>query len=457
MEESSAQVEVQKSVASKTKTANYLWISLGIIALVGTTYLGWRWWKDQNSYATTDNAQIQGHISPISSKVTGIVEKVLVSDGDHVKQGQLLIQLDSKDLKLQVEEAKANLAAAQAKLKMASATVGLTKDTNLAQVLQVQSNLAAKQASLSATQNQVDQSQSAVNIAVSKLEQSKAALEVAKANVNKAQTHLNKAQADWNRYQYLSSEGAVSAQQRDTSLATLKDAQAEFITAAQQVKQQKAEINTNLALVEQAHSQVKTTKSQYQQSLADIKSSESKVAETKVQGQQVEIQQSQSKSEQAQVSQFKAALALAQKQLDYTFIKSPVEGNVGKGLGQLTVQVGQLVQPQQPLLSVIPLNNDQLFIEANFKETDLKRITKGAAALVEADAYPGKTFQAVVAGISPATGAQFALIPPDNATGNFNKVVQWVPIRLNFKPGTDPNHLLRAGLSVRVKISSQNK
>ena len=201
MEESSAQVEVQKSVASKTKTANYLWISLGIIALVGTTYLGWRWWKDQNSYATTDNAQIQGHISPISSKVTGIVEKVLVSDGDHVKQGQLLIQLDSKDLKLQVEEAKANLAAAQAKLKMASATVGLTKDTNLAQVLQVQSNLAAKQASLSATQNQVDQSQSAVNIAVSKLEQSKAALEVAKANVNKAQTHLNKAQADWNRYQ----------------------------------------------------------------------------------------------------------------------------------------------------------------------------------------------------------------------------------------------------------------
>ena len=98
-----------------------------------------------------------------------------------------------------------------------------------------------------------------------------------------------------------------------------------------------------------------------------------------------------------------------------------------------------------------------LLSEGKLSETDLKRITKGAAALVEADAYPGKTFQAVVAGISPATGAQFALIPPDNATGNFNKVVQWVPIRLNFKPGTDPNHLLRAGLSVRVKISSQNK
>ncbi len=449
-------LKVDPVVASKTKFANYLWKSVGVVALVGVAFLGWRWWEDQIAFVATDNAQIQGHISPISSKVTGIVEKVLVSDGDHVKEGQPLIQLESKDLKLSVDEAKANLVSAQAKQAMAGKTIGLTKDTNLAQVLQVQSNLAAKRAALLATQSQVDQSQSAVNIAISKVEQTRASLEVAKSKVNKAETQLNKAQADWKRYQYLSAQGAVSAQQRDTALATLKDAQSESAAAKQQVKEQEAEVTTSLAFLQQSRFQVKTTKSQYQQALADIKSSESKVDEIKVQGQQVEIQQSQSKSEQAQVSQFKAALAIAQRQLDDTLIKSPVDGYIGKGLGQLSVQVGQLVLPQQPLLSVIPLKSNQLFIEANFKETDLKRIRQGASALVEADAYPGKTFQSVVVGISPATGAQFALIPPDNATGNFNKVVQWVPIRLNFRPGTDPNHLLRSGLSVRVKISSRN-
>ena len=123
-------------------------------------------------------------------------------------------------------------------------------------------------------------------------------------------------------------------------------------------------------------------------------------------------------------------------------------------MGQLTVQVGQVVGPQQPLLSVVPLEGGQLYIEANFKETALKGLRVGQPAQVEADAYPGQVFQAVVAGISPATGAQFALIPPDNATGNFNKVVQWLPVRLTLQPGTDPQHKLRAGLSVRVTVKT---
>jgi membrane fusion protein (multidrug efflux system) len=399
---------------------------LAVVGIVGTSILGWKWIQDQMTYVTTDNAQIQGHISPISSRVSGMVEKIWVSDGNYVKAGDPLILLESKDLSLGVKQAQANLDAARARLKMSNETVGFTKDTNQAQLNQVQESLTANQAAMRA--------------ALSKVEQAKANVEVAKAKITKAQTQVNKARSDWNRYRYLSMQGAVSTQQKETAWAAFKDSQAEFTAAVQQAKEQYAEVITSQA--------------QYQQALAQIRASQGKVTETKVAGQQVNIQLSQSKSNLAQVYQAEAALALVKQQLSYTLIKSPVTGYVGTGMGQLTVQVGQMVQPNQPLLSVVPLSNDQIFVEANYKETDLQRVKIGSPALIEADAYPGKEFQAVVAGISPATGAQFALIPPDNATGNFNKIVQWVPVRLVFKPGTDPNHQLRAGLSVRVKIDS---
>jgi len=429
-----------------------VWKGLGVIGLIGISVVGWRWWQEQLNYVSTDNAQIQGHISSISSRVSEIVEKVLVSDGDYVKAGQPLVILETRDLKLGVEEAKANLRAAQARLKMATQTVGITKDTNTTQIQQAQANLVSKQAGDLATVAQIQQAQASMNAALNKVNQSKASVEVAKANVNKAQAQVNKAQADWKRYEYLAAQGAVSVQQRDTAITTLKSAQAELLAGQEQVKQQIAEIATNQALLQQAQAQIQTAKAQLQQAEADTTASNRKVAETQAQGQQVQIQQSQSKSAQAQVEQAQAALALAEQQLNYAVIKSPVTGYVGLGLGQLTVQVGQLVQPQQPLLSIVPLQTDQLYVEANFKETALNRLRVGSRAEVEADAYPGKVFEAVVAGISPATGAQFALIPPDNATGNFNKVVQWVPVRLTFSPGTDPGHLLRAGLSVRVRV-----
>ncbi len=154
----------------------------------------------------------------------------------------------------------------------------------------------------------------------------------------------------------------------------------------------------------------------------------------------------------AQVKQATAALALAHQQLAYTIVKAPVSGYVG----ELTAQVGQKVQAEQPFLSVVPLQTDQVYVEANFKETATGHLQIGQQADVEVDAYPGKIFHATIAGISPATGSRFALIPPDNATGNFNKVVQWVPVRLVFPPNTDSQHQLRPGLSVTVVVDTQS-
>jgi membrane fusion protein (multidrug efflux system) len=145
-----------------------------------------------------------------------------------------------------------------------------------------------------------------------------------------------------------------------------------------------------------------------------------------------------------------AELALARQQLKYTAIAAPVTGYVG----ELTAQVGQKVQVGQALMSLVPLQADQIYVEANFKETALGKLHIGQQAEVEVDAYPGEKFPATIAGISPATGSQFALIPPDNATGNFNKVVQWVPIRLVFDANADPQHRLRPGLSVTAIVDT---
>lgn len=461
LEENSLPVSETSSPESELTVSNpqpkfpqLLLITLGILSLIITGILGWRWWQWKMTHITTDNAQIQGHISPISAKVSGIVEKVLVEDGDYVKAGQPLIILETKDLQLVVQQAEANLKIAQAKLQIATKTVGITQDTNTTQVQQAQDTLSAKQAFLRATQTQVQQAQASVNVALSKVHQSEVSVQVAKAKALKAQIDLNKIQEDWKRYDYLSAQGAISKQQRDSVMAQFQNAQAELLSTREQVRQSQAEVDTSHAFLQQAQAQLKTAQAQFEQALADVKVYSGKVTESQVDRQKVDIQQTQAKSEEAQVAQAQATLDIAKQQLNYTVIKAPISGYIGLGMGQMTVQVGQLIQPQQPLLSIVPLETEQLYVEANFKETALKRLHIGENAEITADSYPGEVFPAVVSGISPATGAQFALIPPDNATGNYNKVVQWVPVRLTLKPTADPQHKLRAGLSVKVTVSS---
>lgn len=450
--------ENQKSIDPKPKVkSKKLLMIIGLFLLIFSSVLGWRWWRVQMSFVSTDNAQIKGHLTPISARVSGVVAQVLVKDGDFVKVGQPLIILDTKDLELELAQAQANLQVAQAKLQMARETINLTQDTNNTQLQQAEDSLTSKQAIFQGTQTQIQQAQASVNQAFNKIRQSQASVKVNQAKVIQAQNTLHKVEADWQRYEYLFEQGAISTQQRDVASSALKDAQAQLLVAQEQVNQSQAEVRANQALLEQAQAQLKTAQAQAQQALAETKVSSSKISETQVAGQQVKIKQSQAKSDQAAVDQAKATLAIAQQKLQYTVIKAPVSGYVGFGTGLMTVEVGQQIQPQQPLLSLVPLESDQLYIEANFKETTLKSLKLGEKAEIESDAYPGEKFEAVVTGISPATGAQFALIPPDNATGNFNKVVQWIPVRLNLQKGVDSEHKLRAGLSVKVKVATENQ
>src|ERR671932_110868 len=453
-EEASQQAEVasEQAQAKPSFLKRHRWLSIVVaaIALAGGAQVGWRWLQFQRTHASTDNAQIEGHISPVAPKISATVQKVLVKDGDYVQAGQPLIALEDQDLNLKVKQAEADLESAKAQLKSASDTEPLTSNTNATQVQQAQSNLDAKQAGINAAQTSVQQAEAGVSAAQAQIQQAKAGVKAAQAQVQQAeagvsaarakvaqaQADVNKTQPDFLRYQSLYNQGAVTAQQRDTAEAAYKNAQANLEVATEGVKQ--------------AESQLNNAQAQLQKTQAEAEASKGQLAETKASGQKVVVQQDQTKISQAPVYQAAASLALARQQLDYTVIKAPVSGYVG----QLTAQVGQKVQPGQPLLSVVPLQSEQIYVMANFKEKELKGLRVGESAQVRADAYPGEVFRATVAGISPATGAKFALLPPDNATGNFNKVQQWVPVRLAFVPNADPQHRLRAGLSVSVTVNT---
>lgn len=413
---------VEEAPKPRSKKRRGLLLVIGGIILAIGTIAGLRWWQFQHTHVSTDNAQIQGHLSPLAPKISATVQQVLVEEGDRVKAGQPLVMLEDRDLPLKVQQAEAELANAKAQLKSAIDTVKLTSQTNPTQVQQARSQLAA--------------SLSAANAAKASVNQAQAAIETDRAKILQAQTEVDLTQTDYRRYQTLYRAGAISAQQFDSARAAYENAQASLVAARKTVAQSQAQLNNAQA--------------QLQKALAQADAARGQVRETQVSGQNVTVQRDRQQQAQAQVEQATAALALARQQLAYTVIKAPVNGYIG----QLTAQVGQKVQVGQPLLSVVPLRTDEVYVEANFKETALGKLQIGEKADVEVDAYPGEAFHATIAGISPATGASFALLPPDNATGNFNKVVQWVPARLVFDSNTDVQNKLRPGLNVTVTVDT---
>jgi membrane fusion protein (multidrug efflux system) len=506
-----SQPDGETTVEAETKQSffnrhRWLLAVVGASALTFGAVSGWRWWQFIHTHVSTDNAQIEGHISPVAPKISATVQKVLVKDGELVKAGQTLVILQDEDLQLKIQQNEANLNAAKAQLKSSADTGSLTANTNTTQIQQAESNLAAQQAGVVAAETNVKQAESEIKAAEAQLQQAELGVSAAKsqlegalagveaqkarirqaesgvsaarAKVVQAETEVNKTKTDLQRYEYLFGQGAIPAQQQDTARAAFNSARANLTVANEGVGQAEAQVNDARAQLQQAQAQVKSVQSQLQQaqaqvdsararlqqaeaqvdnsraqvqkSIAEADASRSQVAETKASTQKVVVQQDQTESAQAQVKEAEAALALARQQLEYTVIKAPVSGYVG----QLTGEVGQKVQPGQPLLAVVPLQTEEIYVRANFKETELKDLRVGEPAEVRVDAYPGEVFRAKVEGLSPATGAQFALLPPDNATGNFNKVVQWLPVRLTFLPDADPQHKLRAGLSVYVTVNT---
>jgi membrane fusion protein, multidrug efflux system len=387
-------------------------IAIAVLAVVALVAGVW-WWTTRNQ-ESTDDAQVDAGVTPIAARVGGTVASVEIVDNQEVKEGTVLVQIDKRDFEIALDRARAELADAEASAAAARAGVPITSTTAASTVTTARGG--------------VDQATSEVGASEQSIEAAKARLATAQARQREAVARAAKSAKDVERFKPLLAKDEIAQQQFDAAVATANaDEAAAESTAAQVVE---AELGVRVA------------QSGLVQSRAKLQQATASLAGAQTGPEQVKATQARAASAEARVMQARAVVRQAETNLEYTTIKAPVNGIVSKK----SVEVGQLIQPGQALMAVIPL--DRVWIVANFKETQVEHIRPGQRVTIRADAYGGKTFDGKVESLAAATGSRFSLLPPDNSTGNFVKVVQRIPIRIALDAGQDPDHLLRPGMSV---------
>jgi membrane fusion protein (multidrug efflux system) len=373
---------------------NIVIILVVLLLIVGGVLL----WRYFSTYESTDDAQVDVHLYPVSARISGYVVKVNVDDNQWVQQGTVLVEIDPKDYEAAVAQAEANLASAQATAESLNITVPITSVNTSSQLKFTSSDIDTADAGVIASERQ---------------------LTAAHAQLEAAQANDVKAQDDLRRYKTLVDKREVSEQVYDQALAAAKSstasvaaAQANESAAGQFVHQaasRLAQANANHQSAETGPQQVSSTRARVRAAIADV-------------------------------AERRALLDLAELNLQYTKIVAPVTGEVNK-----SVVVGLNVQPGQQLLTVVPL--DEVWITANFKETQLRHMRVGQKAEIHVDSS-GRTFKGHVDSIAGATGPLFSLLPPENATGNYVKIVQRIPVKIVLEPGENRDRQLRPGMNV---------
>jgi membrane fusion protein (multidrug efflux system) len=390
LDEEEEQLEERPGKARRNRAKNYFqdhprakWVLLAvaIVVIAGGIYF-WHYYSTRES---TDDAQVQGHVTSVAARVSGTIIQVNVDDNQYVEAGTVLAQIDPRDYQVALEKAKAQLADAQANSQASSRSVPITATSTASQLANAQAGVAAAQQEAQAAQ----------------------------ARVREAEANYKKLSTDEARLKQLVEKDEVSRQQYDAAVAAAQAAAATLDAA-------KAAVATAQSHVVQARSGVRA-------------------AETAPQ--QVAVTAARAGAAEASVGTNKANLDQAQLNLDYTTIKAPVSGIVSKK----NIEAGQIVQAGQPLIAIVPLND--IWVIANFKETQLKDMKKGQTAKIHVDAYD-RDYSGKVDSIGGATAGTFSLLPPENASGNFVKVVQRIPVKIVFDEGQDKEHLLRPGMSV---------
>ena len=380
-----SQTERAAGVFRQYPRAKWL-VAAAMLLAITAAILVWHYYALHES---TDDAQIDGHIHPIGARVSGTVLGVLHDDNEMVQAGTLLVELDPKDYQVALDRARADLANAQASATAAHVDVPLTSTTSSSQ-------LEAANAAVKAADREVQASQ---------------------ARVDEAQANYNKAATDLKRMEQLVEKDEVSRQQYDAAVATASALRATLEAAN-----------------------------------AAVAGAESRAAQARAQAaaagtvpEQMRMTRAKAGAAAADVLKYQAAVEQAELNLQYTKIHAPVTGVLSKR----NVEPGQVIQPGQPLFSIVDL--DDIWVTANFKETQLRNMRPGQKATIKVDAY-GRNYGGVVESIGGATGSRFSVLPPENATGNYVKVVQRLPVRIRFDRGQDPNHLLRPGMSVEPTV-----
>ena len=445
------------------------------------------YWLSTMGRVSTDDAQVNGDVVPISSRVSGYVKNIYVDDNDQVQQGRVLVQLDRRDLAAKLQTQQADLATQRAQAVAAAgqeSLIGKTAPAGAEQagaaVSVAQSNVNAAQKGIVTAQEQANSAQAAVEAAqaavagaqadaqsaAAQVTAAQAAVRAAQADVGSSQAQAQRTAADAARFRTLTQRGAASQQQLESAEAANTSAQ-ENVTAARErvagaqasldqararqssatsaVGQAKARLASAKAAAAQARNGVSVARTAYATAQAQVAQAQAAQSGATTAPQQLSVAQAQRRAALAKAAQSEANLGNAELQLSYTTITAPVDGVVS----QKSVQLGQFVQPGQQLMSLVPLRN--VWVTANFKETDTTHMRPGQKAIVEVDTYPGRKFEGKVQSIGAATGAKFSLLPPENATGNFVKVVQRIPVKIVFTP-LPKGVVLRPGYSVTATV-----
>tara|TARA_R110002051_G_scaffold76952_6_gene140394 strand:- start:763 stop:1845 length:1083 start_codon:yes stop_codon:yes gene_type:complete len=352
------------------KTNKKFILIISILVGIGIIYGGYKFIHSL-SHEQTDDAQISANMSPIIPHVGGYITKLYVTDNQMVKKGDTLFTIDNRDYLIQLEQAKAGLAASESQLTVSEANIGSSK------------------ANASASNSQVN---SAVG------------------NIESAKIKLWRATNDFDRYKNLYDNHSITTQQYEQALAA------------------KQEAENNLKILQ---NQQKATASQHNAAIS-----------------QTEISKKQSNVAKANIKNAQAIVDAAQLNLDYTIVTAPIDGQ----LSNVNLQIGQFVQPGQSLFYLVNIHDK--WIVANFKETQLEKMQIGQKVGIEVDAFPGEEFEGEITAFSPATGSKFSLLPPDNATGNFVKTIQRLPVKINFTSSNDQEKLakLLSGMNALVDV-----
>ena len=390
-----------RSRVSRTASPGFrIAIIIGVVILLVVGFFVYRY---VTSYESTDDAEVDGHINSISARISGHVIKLNIQDNQYVQAGAGLVEIDPADYQVAYERAKADFDDAQAAAAAAGVNVPITSVNTTSQVSATEADVASSRAGIAAARQQY---------------------EAAKAQLAQAVANDVKAQNDLGRYRQLVDKQEISQQQYDQAVAASR---------------------ASAAAVDAARATADAAQQQVTQAQGKLVQAEANLSSARTAPRQMEVTRSRAASALAEAQLKKAELDQAQLNLQYTKVTAPVAGVVS----DRTVEVGQNVAPGQELMKVIPLND--VWITANFKETQLREMKVGQPVTIEVDAS-GRKYKGKVDSLAGASGARFSLLPPENATGNYVKVVQRIPVKIVLDPGENNDQSLRPGMSVEPKV-----
>ena len=412
---------------------------IALLLIAGVAY-----WRANAGLVKTDNAQTAGDLAPISARISGTVVKVDITDNQHVTAGTVLVELDPADYQLALGHAKMQLAAASAHVKAAEAALAVQEE-------QFAANVSAARAALQTARPRLPQAEAQVAMdeqtTAAQIEQAKARVTTARADMQAAQAVLETAQRTLDRDRKLLAQGAIAAQQVDSDTAAYESASAQAQAARDALTQTDAMLAAALA----GRQQVTISRNAVEVNKGEISQAEAQLRQAAAGATLVRQRAQEVAAARAMEGDAAEAVKTAELNLSRTIITAPADGWVTNR----AVAIGQVVQPNQPLLSLTLAR--RVWVVANIKETQVGRIRVGDPVRITVDEFRGRVFRGHVESIGAATGSTTALLPPDNATGNFVKVVQLVPVYIALDDATDPGPQLQVGLSAEVAIDTRHR